>query len=143
MVAYTKYPTKKLAVVVAFFSFAFLFLAMPRYVNMLDEGLILSNAMRVLAGDVIHREFFSLYGPGQPYVVAIIFRVFGEHFIAERIYEVAIRSAVIAALFYIICRQCQLWVALIFTTALGMVFLSTGSNFYLYPIFQCMLFSLI
>ena len=116
---------------------------MPRDINMYDEGVILSGAMRVLQGDVIHRDFYSLYGPGQFYVVAALFQLFGKTFMVERIYDLAIHSAVLATLFYIICKQCPILIALIFTAAGGMWFLGIASQSYLYPIYPCMLFSLI
>jgi hypothetical protein len=34
-----------------------LLLAMPRDLNIVDEGIILTDAIRVLQGEVIHRDF--------------------------------------------------------------------------------------
>lgn len=128
-------------VAVAILSLVVLLLAMPRDLNIYDEGIILSDAMRVLHGDIIHRDFYSVYGPGQYYIVAGLFRFFGENFMIARLYDLAIRAAVVAMLFYIIRKQCPLLIALIFTAMGGMWLV--GSGFYLYPIFPCMLLSLI
>jgi hypothetical protein len=126
---------------VAFLSFVVLLLAMPRDLNIFDEGIILSDAMRTLHGEIVHRDFYSSYGPAQYYVVAAIFRIFGENFIAARLYDLALRAATLTMLFYIIRRQCSLLIALIFTAVGGLWLLGIG--FYLYPIFPCMLLSLI
>ena len=60
-----------------------------------DEGLILAGAMRLLHGDVVHRDFYSPYGPGQFAVVAMLFRMFGESFLVERLYDAAVKAAIV------------------------------------------------
>jgi hypothetical protein len=122
-------------------SFAILLLTMPRDLGIYDESVILVGAMRLLDGDVIHRDFYANYGPGQFYCVALLFWAFGKSFIAARIYDLVIRAGVIATLFYIIRRQCSLFIALVFT-AMGAMWLM-GIGFYLYPVFPCILLSLI
>jgi hypothetical protein len=61
------------------FSCAFLFLVatMNRSVTPYDEGLILFGSTRVLSGDIPYRDFYANYGPGQFYVLAALFKVFG------------------------------------------------------------------
>ena len=54
------------------------FLLMARSIVVYDEGIVLTGAMRVLAGDVIHRDFYANYGPGQFYALAGLFQVFGQ-----------------------------------------------------------------
>ena len=126
---------------VAILSFVVLLLTMPRDLNIFDEGIILSHATRVLHGEIIHRDFYTNYGPGQYYIVAGLFRFFGENFMVARLYDLTIRAAVVAMLFYIIRKQCPLAIALIFTVMGGMWL--AGINLYLSPIFPCMLLSLI
>ena len=38
---------------------------MPRLLNVYEEGIIFTDAMRVLDGPVVHRDFYSPYGPLQ------------------------------------------------------------------------------
>lgn len=64
----------RILIAVTSLSFIVLLLAMPRDLNMYDEGIILSDAMRVQSGEFIHRDFYSPYGPGQYYAVAAVFR---------------------------------------------------------------------
>src|ERR671922_687876 len=49
-----------------------------------DEGILVSFPTRVLAGDLPYRDFETFYGPGDPYLVAGLFRVFGASLGAER-----------------------------------------------------------
>ena len=125
---------------VAVVGFVVLVLAMPRDLNIFDEGIIFSGAMRVLNGDVIHRDFYSLYGPAQFYAVAGTMKLSGNGFLAARLYDLAIRTAIVAAAFAIIRRQCALPTALLFAALGGIWMLAIGN--YLFPIFPCILLSL-
>ena len=49
-----------------------------------DEGFSLSYGVRVLEGDLPHRDFVSFYGPGNPFLVAAAFAVGGVHQDTER-----------------------------------------------------------
>ncbi|HEX5264674.1 MAG TPA: hypothetical protein VFW13_14175, partial [Phenylobacterium sp.] len=129
------------AVIVAAIAFVFLLLAMPRDLNIFDEGIVLTDALRVLHGDVIHRDFYSNYGPGQYYAVAGLFAVFGKHFLAARLYDLAIRAATIGMVFHILAKRSAPLVALYFAGVAGLWLASIGS--YLYPIYPCLLLALI
>src|SRR5882762_5180264 len=85
--------TAGMLVALAILSFGVLLLAMRRDLDMFDEGIILSNVMRVLDGEMIHRDFFTVYGPAQFYIIAGAFKVFGENFLVTRIYDLLIRTA--------------------------------------------------
>ena len=135
--------TAGMLVVVVILSFVILLLTMHRDLNMFDEGIVLSDAMLVLHGEIVHRDFYSPYGPAQYYVVASLFRLFGEDFMIARLYDLAVRAAVVAMLFYILRKQCPLLIALIFSAIGGMWMLGIGSRSPLYPIFPCILLSLI
>jgi hypothetical protein len=43
-----------------------------------DEGVLLSGAHRLLAGELPYRDFWTIYGPGQFAVVAALFGLAGE-----------------------------------------------------------------
>lgn len=55
--------------------------------NLYDEGLVVYGAQRVLEGDVPYRDFWTLYAPGQFYVLALLFKLFGPSLIVERLYS--------------------------------------------------------
>jgi hypothetical protein len=134
-------PSVRMAVAVGLGSFVLLLLAMPREVNMFDEGIVLTGATRVLAGAVVHRDFYSNYGPAQFYVVAAVFRIFGESFIAARAYGVFVQAAILGMLFYIIRRACSLPLTCVFTAIAAAYFFALGN--YLYTVFPCMFLALL
>lgn len=65
--------------------FAWFFLTSSRGVYIYDEGLELTAAMRVAAGQVIHRDFYYNYGPAMVYLLAGLFKVFGQSVLIERL----------------------------------------------------------
>ena len=50
-------------------SFLILFFGMSRHPIVYDEGLILTAAMWVAAGQLPHRDFYANYGPAQFYLI--------------------------------------------------------------------------
>jgi len=124
-------------VAVGLASFIALLLTMPRTLNIFDEGIVLTGAERVLAGEVPHRDFVSIYGPAQYYIVAAIMRLTGDHFLAPRLYDVVIRAAVVAAVFGVVRSQASVAVAGLFAVLCG-AWMLTSEN-YLYAVFPCAL----
>ncbi len=121
-------------------SFLVLFFAMPREMTPYDEGIILSDAARLLNGEVFHRDFYANYGPAQSFFVAALFKLFGPNFLVERAYDLAIRASILVVGFKMLRENCGLLVSWMATLAMGSWLL--GLNYYLYPIFPCILFSL-
>lgn len=130
-----------LPLIVGGLSLVLLFLAMPRDLNIFDEGIILSGAMRVLDGDLIHRDFYSSYGPAQYYIVAGLFRLFEDHFLAARVYDLTIRAAIAAVLFAILRPRTGRSLALASSGVCVLWFIAAGN--YLYPIYPCILLALV
>ena len=112
-----------------------LLLLMDRDFNVFDEGFVVSNALRVLHGDIIHRDFYSPYGPGAYYAIAALFKVFGYHVAVERIYAIAVLGALVVIADRVALRMVSpAWAAL----ASGSVFvLLLGSQLYVYPSIPC------
>ena len=81
-------------VLVVFGALAILTLGMDRSVIPYDEGLIVTGASRVAAGAVPHRDFYTNYGPGQFYVLAFAFKIFGPSLLVERIWDLVIKAAI-------------------------------------------------
>lgn len=90
------------AAMLFFGAYGLLIICMDRAINVYDEGIVLVGGSRVANGDVIHRDFYSLYGPAQYYIVAGLFKVFGESVLVERLWDTAVRS-VVSVLIYWIC----------------------------------------
>ncbi len=69
-----------------------------------DEGLSVYGATRLLNGDVPYKDFWSLYAPGEFYLLAGIFRLFGTSIAVERIATVII-EALLALFIYLLAKK--------------------------------------
>ena len=56
---------------------------------------------RILDGAIPHRDFLTFYGPGNPFIVAGAFAVFGENVTTERVVGLAYRLLIVLSLFAI------------------------------------------
>ncbi|MBI4675990.1 MAG: hypothetical protein HY748_00210 [Elusimicrobia bacterium] len=54
------------------------------WLNVLDEGVMISGAARVLDGERPYRDFWTPYPPGQYHLLAALFRLFGPYTILRR-----------------------------------------------------------
>ena len=81
--------TLALATVVFVLSYLFLFLFMTRYPGWYDEGIIVTDAMRVASGQIPRRDFYVNYGPAQFYLLAGLFKAFGQSLLVERLYDIS------------------------------------------------------
>lgn len=85
-------------------SFACLLPGISKSPNVYDEGILVYGATRVMNGEVPYRDFWTLYGPGQFYILAGLFRVFGISIVAERLWDRCIRAALALGI-YVISRD--------------------------------------
>ena len=69
-----------------------------------DEGLMLQAAARIAGGEVPYRDFWWFYPPGQPYLLAFLWQLFGPSLITWRIIRVLCDAAV-AALAWALARR--------------------------------------
>ncbi len=92
-------------------AYAVLFLGMSREPGIYDEGLVLTAAMRVGAGQVPHRDFYANYGPAQFYVLAGLFKAFGRSVLIERLYDLFIKALLTACIYAITRSYCRRAVA--------------------------------
>ena len=92
-------------------SYIILFLGMTRRPGSFDEGIILTAAMRVVANQIPHRDFYALYGPAQFYILAGLFRLFGESILVERLYDLLSKALVVTSVYVIASAYCRRSVA--------------------------------
>jgi len=64
-----------------------------------DEGFIVTGAMMVGDGAIPLRDFFSLYGPGQYWLTALLFWIFDESLGVSRVAHAGILAALCAVLY--------------------------------------------
>jgi hypothetical protein len=60
-----------------------------------DEGYLLGGVIRVLDGEVLYRDFHHTYAPGGFYLVALLFRVFGEDLLVLRALWLVLRVSIV------------------------------------------------
>jgi len=69
-----------------------------------DEGIILQGAQRILDGQVLYRDFFSFFTPGSYYLVALLFRVFGDSYLVAHTALVFLGAA-FSPITYLLARR--------------------------------------
>jgi hypothetical protein len=119
----------------------FLVITINRFVNPYDEALILVGSTRVLSGDIPYRDFYANYGPAQFYALAALFKLFGPSVLVERLWDLLVRSCVMVVVYLIVDGAWSRGRA-IFLAALTGMWLSYFEH-YGYPVFPCLLFSLL
>jgi hypothetical protein len=85
-------------------AFAFLLVRISRPPVVYDEGLILAGADRILLGEVPFRDFWNTHPPAQIWLVAGLFRLFGESMVVLRVYDAAVKAG-IALVLYLWARR--------------------------------------
>ena len=105
------------------FVFCFTYLsAFVRYSTLEpDEGIVLRGAERILSGQIPYRDFFTFYTPGSFYLVAALFRIFGDTFAVARISLAAAGAFCSVITFLLAKRVCSrgisVFAAVLATTA--------------------------
>ncbi len=74
--------------------------------NGLQGGVSTVGAERVLAGDLPYRDFWTMYAPGQFYLLALVYKIFGTHYLAEAV-SASVICAAAASLCYLLVRNLE------------------------------------
>jgi 4-amino-4-deoxy-L-arabinose transferase-like glycosyltransferase len=69
-----------------------------------DEGIVLEGAQRILRGEVLYRDFFSFFTPGSYYLLALLFRIFGNSFLVGRLALVFV-GGIYSMVTYLLARR--------------------------------------
>src|SRR5262245_12292979 len=82
-------------------------IAYPRWrawVDWRDEGLLAYGAVRVMNGEIPHRDFVSLQPPLSYYTAAIVFKLFGTSLLSLRVFGLSI-FLLLPLLIYAVARK--------------------------------------
>ena len=71
--------------------FLLLFTQIRSAANLYDEGLVLTNAERIRAGEVPYRDFWTMYGPGYFYALAGLFSLVEPTILVARLFDTVLR----------------------------------------------------
>jgi hypothetical protein len=108
---------------------------MSRRPGMYDEGITLTGAMRVAAGQVPHRDFYFIYGPAEVYILAGLFKVFGPSLLVERLFDLLIKALVVTLVYVIALRYCRRSIAIFVSIVTAMwIFGLIGWGFAITPV---------
>lgn len=78
-----------------------------------DEGIVLQGAERILRGEVLYRDFFSFLTPGSYYLLALLFKLFGNSLMVARSTLVFYGGAFTVFAYFMARRVCSRWAALL------------------------------
>lgn len=96
----TLFLKKHILFLIIFISALAIFSAWNKYWGPYDEGIITVAAERALHGEVPYRDFFLImYPPGQVYVLAFLYKIFGVSLAIGRIYTGFIQILIAALVF--------------------------------------------
>jgi hypothetical protein len=106
-------------------------------VNIYDEGIILTGAMRILSGEIPSVDFYVNYGPGQFYFVALLIKLFGLSLDVMRIYHAFVLAFTILASFMLMSFSESKRYILIPLLFISILLLKYGTLTPLYPASTC------
>ncbi len=78
-----------------------------------DEGIVLQGAERILRGEVLYRDFFSFLTPGSYYLLALLFKLFGNSLMVARSTLVLYGGVFTAFAYFVARRVSSRWAALL------------------------------
>ena len=79
-----------------------------RSTNLLDEGSTAAQALRIVNGELIYRDFFTVVTPGSYYTVAWLFQIFGERLMVLR-WTSLVTGLLIVLVTLIVARRVMAW----------------------------------
>lgn len=110
------------------------------FVNLYDEGIVLTGASLILDGKLPYRDFWTMYGPGSFYVTSFLFFIFEENEFFVRIIGMISKSFIVASIYIIIDRFTDKLLATI--GALILLGILIGLRQDAFPVFPAIAFSL-
>ena len=123
----------------------FQLLVVERHLGIYDESLQLFDAEHVLRGQMPYRDFWTMYGPAQFYVLAGFFKLFGTSALTARVYDALIKSCLASTCFLLVSDFARRTIAWL-TFAFVILWMTCGGgqiNFPIYPALLCSLISTI
>lgn len=73
--------------------------------NLYDDGILAFGAERILQGDMPYRDFWTMYAPGQFYVLAGLFAIFGTEDLTLRLYGLTLKAVITALSFSLVAKK--------------------------------------
>lgn len=113
---------------VFFVSYLLFFLLSDRTVGIYDESFPLVNALRIMAGMVPHRDFYTPYAPGQYYLLAGLFKLTYPSLLIASLLDIAYKAAIVATFYQLLSSFCRKTVVYAGVTCALLLIVATNSN---------------
>lgn len=113
--------------------FAIGLLTLKDWIQLNDEGLMLQAAARIADGQVPYRDFWWFYPPGQPYLLALIWKIHGPSLVDWRVLR-ALSDATVALLVWRLALRRSGQVPALFAWAVAIFAVSSATGPHPYPI---------
>jgi hypothetical protein len=94
-----------------------------------------------MGGEYPYKDYFSNYAPGQFYIIALLFSIFGDNLITARLYDIACRLMIIVLVYVVATKILKKSLAL--TAAISALLLLSKPYFYTYAVFASLVFCLL
>jgi hypothetical protein len=104
MQAKTRWISYLFCAIVIAFAVSYFLLTYDRTFNPIDEGLLLNNFQKTAGGQIVHRDFYDVYGPASYWVGGTLFSLFGSKIMVIRMFLVILKLSM-AALILMIARK--------------------------------------
>ena len=121
-----------------------LLLALSMYpgLNLYDDGIIVVGAEEILRGKVPYRDFWTMYAPGQFYLTALLFRIFGAQFFIACLVGVVSKALIVALGYAAMKRHIRAkWLPAAGAALLALVLAHLGNE--TFPVFPATAFALL
>jgi hypothetical protein len=118
-------------------------IASRRTLLLYDECLALYGADSVLHGGRPYRDFLTLYGPAQFYLLALWFKFFGVSALAGRVYDALIKAGIACASFALVTRLASRRYAVLAFVAILLWLTCIDNAAYNYSAYPALLLSLV
>lgn len=135
-----KIYSQKFLLFTTMFFLSLLFFSFQLFIplRVFDEGIILTGAERVMNGELPYKDFWSIYPPGNFYLLSFMFDIFGTSVLTERIYGIVLNACLSTSIF-IILYKCKIKLSIILTGFLLSLMLIGGIKLPTYPVFPSLL----
>ncbi len=111
-----------------------------RDINIYDEGVAVYGAQRVISGELPYRDFWTMYPPGNFYLLAALLKIFGNTLATARIWSVVVMWMLVIGAGFLARRISNPLGVLV---ASGIVMTAAGSyGFYAQPVPTALVLSL-
>lgn len=105
------------------------------------EGFAVLHAKQVLDGSIPYRDFWTLYPPGQTWLLAGVFKIFGASLLPARLYDTLVRLLIVFCGYWISRKFSTRTLAVV--TGLALTILLASAGFYVYAVFPALAFGLL